>query len=142
MRSTRSCALLLAVLVLARLTALAQAKDTRLEAAQHADEAWLALVDTAKYAESWKTASAPFQAAVSQDKWIHAMATVRTPLGKLVSRKLVSATYSNSLPGAPDGEYEVLIYDTTFEHKQTGHETIIAMLEKDAAWRVAGYYIK
>jgi hypothetical protein len=145
MRSVRRNALLLSVIFLSQLAAIAQApqaRDSRLDAAQRADETWLALVDTGKYAESWKSASAPFQAAVTLDKWVDAMTTVRAPLGKLGLRKLVSASYSNSLPGAPDGEYEVLIYDTSFEHKQISHETIIAMLEKDGAWRVAGYYIK
>ncbi|MBS1800055.1 MAG: DUF4019 domain-containing protein [Acidobacteria bacterium] len=142
MQPFRSSALFLAMFALTQLAALAQAKDSRLEAAQRADETWLALVDSSKYAEGWKSASAPFQAAVSQDKWVEAMTAARTPLGKLVSRKLVSATYSNALPGAPEGEYEVLIYETIFEHKPLAHETIIAMLEKDAAWRVAGYYIK
>jgi hypothetical protein len=132
----------LSFLLLSQLTVFAQVKDTKLEAAQRADETWLALVDTSKYAESWKAASAPFQGAVSLDKWVEAMTTVRAPFGKLISRKLVSASYSNSLPGAPEGEYEVLIYETIFEHKPVAHETIIAMLEKDAAWRVAGYYIK
>lgn len=142
MRLVRSSALLLAIFLLTQLAAVAQTKDSRLEAAQRADEAWLALVDGAKYAESWKAASAPFQAAVSQQKWVEAITAVRPPLGKLVSRRLVSATYSTALPGVPDGEYEVLIYDTVFEHKQLAHETIIAVLEKDAVWRVAGYYIK
>ena len=142
MRSDRRGALFFLVILLSQLVVTAQVKDSKLEAAQRADEAWLALVDAGRYAESWKAASAPFHDAVSLDKWVDAMTTVRAPLGRLASRKLVSASYSNSLPGAPAGEYEVLIYDTIFEHKPVAHETVIAMLEKDTAWRVAGYYIK
>lgn len=142
MRSVRRNVVFLSVILLSQFAVIAQVKDSKLEAAQRVDEAWLALVDTSKYAESWKAASVPFHAAVSLDKWVEAMTTVRTPLGKLGSRKLVSASYSNSLLGAPEGEYEVLIYDTSFENKPIAHETIIAMLEKDGAWRVAGYYIK
>ena len=61
MRSARmKILLLLSVVLLSQLALIAQVKDTKLEAAQRADEVWLALVDTGKYAESWKAASAPF----------------------------------------------------------------------------------
>jgi hypothetical protein len=32
------------------------------------------------------------------------------------SRKLKSATYKTSLPVAPDGQYVVIQYDSSFEH--------------------------
>jgi len=118
------------------------AQEKPVDVAQKADEAWLALVDNGQYAESWKAASMAFRAAVTEEKWVSAMQTVRVPLGKLLTRKLVSANYTTALPGAPDGEYVVVVYDTSFEHKQTGAETVISTLEKDRAWRVAGYYIK
>jgi hypothetical protein len=118
------------------------AQDKPVDVAQKSDETWLALVDGAKYSESWKAASAPFQKAVSEEKWVNAMQTVRAPLGKLQTRKLQSADYATTLPGAPDGEYVVIVYYTSFEHKDTAAETVISTLEKDGVWRVAGYYIK
>jgi len=66
----------------------------------------------------------------------------RDPLGAMVSRKLKSATYAKTLPGAPDGEYVVIQYETSFEHKQSAVETITPMLDKDGKWRVSGYFIK
>jgi hypothetical protein len=63
-------------------------------------------------------------------------------LGKLLSRKLKSATYKTTMPGAPDGEYVVIQYDSSFEHKQAAVETVTPMLDKDGKWRVSGYYIK
>ena len=118
------------------------AQDKPVDLAQRSDETWLALVDEGKYSESWKAASAAFQKAVSEEKWVSALQTVRAPLGKLHTRKLQSADYSKSLPGAPDGEYVVIVYYTSFEHKDTAAETVISTLEKDGVWRVAGYYIK
>lgn len=112
------------------------------ELAQKAAESWLALTDTGKYAESWDEASSRFKAAVTKDKWISMVAPVRDPLGKVLSRTLKSATYKTSLPGAPDGEYVVIQYDTSFEHKQSAIETITPTLDKDGKWRVSGYYIK
>jgi hypothetical protein len=55
---------------------------------------------------------------------------------------LKSATYTKSLPGAPDGEYVVIQYDTGFEHKQSAVETVTPMLDKDGKWRVSGYFIR
>lgn len=111
-------------------------------AAQRADTIWLALVDSGQYAQSWKEAGAVFQAGISQEKWADMVKQVRDPLGKLVTRRLKSASYSTTLPGVPDGEYEVIIFETSFEHKQLGYETVITSVQKDGAWRVVGYYIK
>ncbi len=118
------------------------AADKPEETAQKSAEQWLALVDAGKYAESWKTAAAYFQTAVSQDQWEHVIVAVRKPLGDLVSRKLKSAQYTKSLPGVPDGEYVVLQFDTSFANKKEAVETVTPMLDKDGKWKVSGYYIK
>ena len=70
------------------------------------------------------------------------MLAVRKPLGKLISRKVKTNVYTSSLPGAPDGDYVVIQFDTSFENKKTAVETITPMLDKDGVWRVSGYYIK
>jgi hypothetical protein len=118
------------------------AADKPEEAAQKSAEQWLALVDAGKYAESWKAAAGYFQTAVSQDQWEHSMVAVRKPLGDLVSRKIKSAKYTKSLPRAPDGEYVVLQFDTSFANKKEAIETVTPMLDKDGKWRVSGYFIK
>jgi hypothetical protein len=66
----------------------------------------------------------------------------RQPLGKLISRKVKSATYATSLPGAPDGQYVVIQFKTSFENKKSGIETVTPIIDKDGNWRVSGYYIK
>ncbi len=110
--------------------------------AQQSSDAWLALVDSGKYADSWDEAAQMFKAAVTKDQWQSALGQVRTPQGKVLSRKLKSATYTKTLPNAPDGEYVVIQYDTNFEHKQGAAETAVPMLDKDGKWRVSGYFIK
>jgi hypothetical protein len=70
------------------------------------------------------------------------MKSTRAPLGAVRARKIKGATYTKTLPGAPDGEYVVIQYDTSFENKESAVETITPMLDKDATWRVSGYYIK
>lgn len=126
--------------VLLSASAFAQAKPEQL--AQTSAESWLALIDSGKYAESWESAAQLFKSSVAKDQWQSMLHAARDPLGKVVSRTLKSANYTKSLPGAPDGEYVVIQYETSFEHKQSAVETITPMLDKDGQWRVSGYYIK
>ncbi len=115
---------------------------TREQAAQAAAEGWLAQVDAGKYAESWDKMSAGFKKAVSKRKWTSTVTEIRKPLGKLVSRKLVSAEYTKDLPGAPEGEYVVIKFESSFEHKPAAVETVTPILEQDLLWRVSIYSVK
>ena len=58
------------------------------------------------------------------------------------SRELLSAQHMTSLPGAPDGDYVVIQFKTSFANKKSAVETVTPMLEKDGVWRVSGYFIK
>ena len=128
-------------LILFSATAMAGRSD-REKAAIAAAEKWLTIVDEGKYIESWKESSEYFKQAVTQDQWEQAVQAVREPLGKLISRKVKNATYTTSLPGAPDGQYVVIQFSTSFENKKSGIETVTPMIDKDGKWRVSGYYIK
>ncbi|GAB4332491.1 MAG: DUF4019 domain-containing protein [Desulfobulbaceae bacterium] len=118
------------------------AMDTRTRAALAAAEDFLALVDTARYAESWDEAATFFKAQVPRDEWVRQISSLRPAFGKVLERRLKSARRETSLPGAPDGLYIVIQYDTTFENKRKAVETITPMRENDGQWRVSGYYIK
>jgi hypothetical protein len=100
------------------------------------------LVDSGKYADSWQESSQLFKAHVTREQWQSMLHATRDPLGKMLSRKLKSATYTKTLPGAPDGEYVVIQYESSFEHKQSAVETVTPMLDTDGKWRVSGYFIK
>jgi hypothetical protein len=119
-----------------------QAQQKSEQLAQQSAESWLALVDSGKYVESWEQAAQLFKAAVTREQWQSALRASREPLGKVLSRNLKSAVFTKTLPGAPDGEYVVIQYDSSFEHKPAAAETITPMLEKDGKWKVSGYYIK
>ena len=116
--------------------------ENREDAAQSSAEAWLKLVDEAKYDESWNQAAKLFKGAVTQEQWRQAAGGVRAPLGKLVSRKLKSRQYTETLPGAPDGKYVLIQYDSVFSAKQAAVETITPMLDADGVWRVSGYFVR
>ena len=110
------------------------------KAATAAAQTWLATVDDGQYAQSWDQASELFRKAITQDKWVSALESVRKPLGKLVSRAVISAQTTN-LPGAPDGQYVVMQFNASFANKKSAVETVTFMQEKDGKWKAAGYYI-
>jgi len=112
------------------------------KAAVNASKAWLKLVDEGKYFESWDEAAQYFKNAITKEQWKTSLESVRSPLGKVLSRNLKSKKYTKTLPGAPDGEYVVIQYETSFKNKQQAIETVTPMLDKDGKWRVSGYYIK
>ena len=111
-------------------------------AAVIAAENWLYLTDAGKYSESWQETAEYFKNAVSSEQWLQQLEAYRTPLGKVILRKLKNKTYEKSLPGAPDGEYVVIQFETSFQNKKSAIETVTPMFDKDGQWRVSGYYIK
>ena len=129
------------LLAAAALRASSPAPDAT-KAAEEAAKSWLALVDRGAYEASWKAAAQVFRNALSPAQWRQSVAAARDPLGKLVSRKLQSARYTKTLPGAPDGEYVVLRYAASYEHKKEALETVTPAKDPDGVWRVSGYYIR
>jgi Protein of unknown function (DUF4019) len=122
--------------------AMVRAADTPEELAQRAAESWLKLTDAGDAGASWEQAAKAFKGAVTKEQWTRAIAGVRPPLGKVVSRKVTSRQYTEKLPGAPDGKYVTIQYETAFENKAAAVETITPMLDPDGVWRVSGYFIR
>ncbi|UCG58378.1 MAG: DUF4019 domain-containing protein [Phycisphaerales bacterium] len=112
------------------------------KAAVDCANAWLALIDSEDYAGSWDQAATFFKGVVSQENWQKSLETFRKPMGKVVSRKVRSTRYTTIAPGAPDGQYVIVQYESSFENKKSAVETITPMLEADGEWRVSGYYIR
>ncbi len=134
--------LLAIALIVTSLTPWMLAQVASTEAAQKAAESCLALVDKGDYGASWDQSAEMFKAALSKDQWDKALSNSRGQFGKVLSRKLKSAIFTTTLPGAPDGQYVVIQYETSFENKKSSVETITPQLGKDGQWRVAGYFIR
>ena len=110
-------------------------------AATAAVEVWLGQVDDGRYPDSWQSAASLFKKVVPQERWIEILKGNRQPCGKVLSRHLKSRQFTRTLPGAPEGQYVVLQYDTSFEHRATATETVSTMLDVDGQWRTAGYFV-
>lgn len=133
--------LIIAGILMTAAIAVAESAENEKEAIAAAGK-WLMLVDGGNYKESWETAASYFRQAVTPDQWIQSALAVRGPLGSLVSRQVSSVTYATSLPGAPDGQYVVIMFKSVFEHKAAAIETVTPMKDQDGQWRVSGYYIR
>ena len=137
-----ACVLGVLVLSLSLCGIAVHAEDNFVKGATAVAETWLGHVDAGDYAGSWREASAYFQGAITEQAWVASLNGVRTPLGKRLSRQLKQAQHTTSMPGAPDGNYVVMQFDTRFAHKQAAVETVTFMQEKKGEWKAAGYYIK
>jgi hypothetical protein len=119
-----------------------EADKVTVNASLDAARAWLDIVDAGDYGRSWEQAAELLKNAVSKEQLIQSFDAVRSPLGKVISRSISSKTFTKQAPGAPDGQYVIIQFETSFENKTSAIETITPMLDKDGSWRVSGYYIK
>lgn len=111
-------------------------------AAEVAATPWLELVDQGDYGGSWDQGSKLLKSIVTREDHVKHLSAVKDPLGKLVSREVKSTEYTTTMPGAPDGEYVVIQYNTSFENKRRAIETVTPMKEKDGSWKVSAYFIQ
>lgn len=103
---------------------------------------WLEIVDNGDYEASWEETSDFFRQSVEKEQWKASLNNTRDPLGEMLLRELKSTYYSTSLPNAPEGEYFIIQFKTTFENRKEAIETLTPILDEDGDWKVSGYYIR
>lgn len=106
-----------------------------------AADAWLMHIDAGDDAAAWRDGSSLFRQMVTEAQWAEAHGKLTSVLGRPLERWLRDTEHLTSVPGAPDGEYVLMRYDTRFERKQEAVETVVTMLDTDGAWRVGGYFV-
>jgi len=131
---------LLAVLFALLIPVAALAADASTDATAAA-KAWLALVDQGNFAQSWTDSSALMKARKSQADWIKAVQPIHDQLGAVVSRQPAGVDLMKALPGAPDGDYAIVHFNTTFAKKAASKETVTMMMD-GGKWKCAGYFIQ
>ena len=102
--------------------------------------AWLTLVDSGEYHESWQQADQVFQNTTPKARWQMALDQIRVPLGRVMSRTYFGTAEYNSLPGLPNGEYLVVKFQTEFMNKEAAVETLSLSKAADG-WHPLGYLI-
>lgn len=102
---------------------------------------WVALVDKAAWQQSWAAAGTAFRTAVTADQWTAQVDPVRSPLGAVNSRKLATIEAPGALPGAPEGDYRIARFATSYENAAGAVETVV-LVKEDDEWKVVGYFIR
>lgn len=104
-------------------------------------EEWAALLDERRWNDSWSAAGTLFKSRMPEPQWASTIEGVRAPLGAVSSRALKGITKATNLPGAPDGDYEIVQFNTSFANKKDAVETVVLGRE-GPAWKVDGYFIR
>jgi uncharacterized protein DUF4019 len=134
---------LLAALCAAWLAAgAALAQDPRATTVQSAAREWLVFADGGDAQASWAAAGKKFQGAMTVPAWAEALRKARAPLGAMTNRTSVATTFRSKFPGAPEGQYALIVFRSSFAKKAEASETVTLEHESDGKWRVIGYFIR
>lgn len=135
-----SASLLLAGTVQAQVSTLSpNVNDTRATEAQAAANTWLASFDTGEGADNWLQSASIFKERVRQEDWQKRVDDQRTQFGRLKTRTLKGMEFTRQLENAPDGEYFVLRYLSTYAKKDTVVEILVPTRDRDGNWKIANY---
>jgi Protein of unknown function (DUF4019) len=101
---------------------------------------WLRLVDAGDYSQAHEEEPARLRTSTTEAQFIRSMEGRRAPFGRVLSRKLIGAAFTRKLTGSPDGQYESILFRTSFEHKKLTAERVILTYESHH-WRVVDYRV-
>jgi hypothetical protein len=111
------------------------------QAAERQALGFLGYLDQGRYADSYAYTGMLIRAQLDRESFTKQIEKARAGVGALLSRELIDASYTTTLPGAPEGQYVVLHYGASFANRQEAVETLTLAFAK-GYWRVSGYYIK
>ena len=103
--------------------------------------AWVQLIDAGDYAQSWAEAGPTFRSSVTADLWATQAGAVREPLGDTITRTVKSVDERETLPGAPEGPFRIVTFDTDFGSASGSTETVV-LRQAGGEWGVVGYFIR
>jgi len=132
--------LILVVTLVGIASALMTAATPAEDEASAAGQKWLALLDDLKYGESWSQAGSMFRDEVNQDQWVAVLKRLREPMGPMISRTAARIDFVKTLRGAPDGDYAIIHFTTSFKNK-SGVTERLTLVKEGGRWQAAAYAI-
>jgi hypothetical protein len=111
------------------------------QAAQRQALGFLGYLDQGRFAESYAYTGMLIRDQVDQNAFTDKVQKARAGTGALLSRDLIDSAYTDTVPGAPEGQYVVLHYHVSFANRPSAVETVTLDFARNY-WRLAGYYIK
>ncbi len=117
----------------------ASSAETRAQDAESLERAerFLAAVDGG----DWAATGDFFLPTETPEQWAQNVRPVREPLGAVTQRRLATVQRASSLPNEPDGDYEVLQFQTDFAARDDLALETVIMMRSEGAWKVTGYFI-
>src|SRR6202023_723848 len=115
-------------------------KRTDENAARSVALTWLQLLDQGNYEEAFEWEAQDFQMYRTPRQFGRYMQARRASFGRTLSRTCIGAAHLEKFVGAPEGNYESVIFRTSFEHKSPTAERVI-LLKQPIGWRVIDYRI-
>ncbi len=119
-------------------TSFAGTKDD--EIAIEAATSFLHLLDSGQVEEAFLATSKLHQNSGRKMWWIAENKNQRHYYGSLTNRTIKSTQTKSTLPHLPDGEYFVITYNSSFEHKKETLERVEVVKESENIWKVTEYY--
>lgn len=101
---------------------------------------WLQLLDDGDYEEAFEWEAQDFRMYRTQSQFVRLMQARRAPFGHMLSRKFIGAAHVEKFVGAPEGNYQTVLFKTAFEHKNPTAERVI-LIKQPIGWRVIDYRI-
>lgn len=105
-------------------------------AAVEAAQRFVQLIDQGRWGESYRLTTSSFRKLNTEQVWAATSEKVRMPLGRMVSRTLLS---QDDIPAPPAG-YRMVRFNTRFGTSAPVVETV-TLEREDGEWRVAGIYV-
>src|SRR6266702_4407546 len=93
--------------------------------ARDAALSWLAMVDAGQYAKAYVARPPRIKSGGTEEQFIRGMRAWRYPLGRPRSREFLKVVHKHQLLGSPDGDYQLIGFKTSFEHKATAAEAVV-----------------
>jgi hypothetical protein len=122
----------------------APAAATLLSQAQAENQArgFLKQLDLGQNDESWQAMSDLFQELNDQALWKARQKAIRTSYGALISRELKDVRYRTTFSLSPDGEYVIVQFGSSYQHKTESIETVVLDCSSAPDCTVRAYVIK
>ena len=115
--------------------ALALDDSTAIESAS----TFLALLDRGDISAAFETTTAFHRSYWQRDRWVDSIGTLRSFYGPLINRAASKTVHKDSYPKHPDGEYIVIVFESSFSRKRQTTEIVAVTPDGDGRWRVSDY---
>jgi hypothetical protein len=102
---------------------------------------FLGYLDHGRFADSYAYTGMLIRTQLDRAAFAKQLEKARAGTGAMLTRSLIDVSYTTTVPGAPEGQYVLLHYGSSFANRQEAVETVTLDFAK-GYWRVVGYYIK